>query len=92
MKNVVKLQNYYLPWELEREIDRFVQYYNHERVHESLDNLTPEDVYRGRGREIRTARERLKKPTLRRRWRVNRGLPVKTEDRILPSLYRECVS
>ena len=42
MKNVVKLQNYYLPWELEREIDRFVQYYNHERVHESLDNLTPE--------------------------------------------------
>jgi transposase InsO family protein len=92
MKNVVKLQNYYLPWELEREIDRFVGYYNRERVHESLDNLTPEDVYRGRGREIRTARERLKEQTLRRRWRVNRGLPVRTEDRILPSLYRECVS
>ncbi len=92
MKNVVKLKNYYLPWELEREIGRFVEYYNHERVHESLGNLTPEDVYRGRGREIQTARERLKEQTLRRRWRVNQGLPINNEERILPSLYRECVS
>ncbi len=92
MKNVVKLKNYYLPWELEREIGRFVEYYNHKRVHESLGNLTPEDVYRGRGREIQTARERLKEQTLRRRWRVNRGLPINNEERILPSLYRECVS
>ncbi len=50
-------------------------------------NLMPEDVYRGRGREIRTARERLKEQALRRRRRVNRGLPVNNEDRILPSLY-----
>ena len=92
MKNVVKLKNYYLPWELEQEIGRFVEYYNHERVHESLGNLTPEDVYRGRGREIQTARARLKEQTLRRRWRINKGLPINNEDRILPSLYRECVS
>ncbi len=69
-----------------------MEYHNHEPVHESLDNLTPEDVYRGRGREIQTARERLKEQTLRRRWRVNQGLPINNEDRILPSLYRECVS
>ncbi|MFC1543557.1 IS3 family transposase [Candidatus Neomarinimicrobiota bacterium] len=31
MKNVVKLQHYYMPWELEREIAGFVEYYNHER-------------------------------------------------------------
>jgi hypothetical protein len=68
------------------------EHYNRKRVHESLDNLTPEDVYRGRGREIRTARKRLKEQTLRRRRRLNRGLSIKTEDRILPSLYRECVS
>jgi LPS O-antigen subunit length determinant protein (WzzB/FepE family) len=86
MKNVVKLKNYYLPWELEREIGRFVEYYNHERVHESLDNLTPEDVYRGRRREIQTARERLKEQTLRRRRRINQGLPINNEDRILPSV------
>lgn len=70
-------QNYWMPGDLEREIVRFVLHYNHERVHESLGNLTPADVYLGRAREIRTARERLKQQTLRRRPRINRGLPVK---------------
>ena len=92
LKNVVKLRNYYLPWELEREIAGFVHYYNHERVHESLKNLTPADVYEGRGRDILTARERLKRQTLRRRRRINRGLPVTPEERILPALYRNDVS
>ena len=48
MKNIVKLQNYYLPGELEFEIERFVEYYNNERYHESINNLTPADVYFGR--------------------------------------------
>ena len=88
MKNVVKLQNYDLPWELEREVEGFVRHYGHERVHESLGNLTPEDVYLGRGREIRTARARVKEQTLRRRRRINQGLPTRVEERILTSLYR----
>jgi transposase InsO family protein len=92
MKNVVKLRNYYLPWELEREIDTFVHFYNHERVHESLHNLTPADVYLGREREIQTARERLKRQTLRRRKRLNLGQPARKETLILPSLFRQCVS
>jgi transposase InsO family protein len=29
LKNVVKLQNYYLPGELERELAQFVEHYNH---------------------------------------------------------------
>jgi putative transposase len=92
LKNVIKLENYYLPWELEREIERFVGYYNQERVHEALDNLTPADVYEGRGREIQTARERLKQQTLRRRRRYNLGLQAQREEPILPSLYRGVVS
>jgi len=91
LKNVVTLRNFYLPWELQEEIAGFVRYYNHERVHEALDNLTPADVYEARGREIQTARQRLKEQTLRRRRRINRGLPVKPEERILPALYRQCV-
>ena len=47
MKNVITLQNYYLPGELKEEIERFVDYYNHRRYHESLDTLTPADVYAG---------------------------------------------
>jgi transposase InsO family protein len=92
LKNTVTLRNYYLPWELEREIDGFVRFYNHERVHEALDNLTPADVYHGRARDILTARERLKRQTLQRRRRYNLGLPVPPEEPIRPSLYRECVS
>jgi putative transposase len=64
MKNVIRLQNYYFPSELEREIDRFVHYYNNERYHESLNNVTPADVYFGRNRQIETRREQLKKQTM----------------------------
>jgi transposase InsO family protein len=89
LKNVVKLQNYYSPWELERELARFVDHYNNHRVHESLDNLTPADVYFGRRREILTAREKLKRETLRRRRRYNNGLPLRKEEMIRPAEIRE---
>lgn len=61
MKNVVKLDNYYAPEELERALEKFVHIYNNERYHESLQNLTPADVYFGRGEEILKERNRLKK-------------------------------
>jgi len=67
MKNVIKLQNYYLPSELEYEIDQFVEYYNNERYHESLNNLIPADVYFGRARQILSKRDRTKKETMRLR-------------------------
>jgi len=54
MKNVVTLQNYYAPWKLEQKIERFVHRYNHDRCHESLDTVTPSDVYHGRHHEIIT--------------------------------------
>jgi hypothetical protein len=31
-------QNFYLRGELEREVECFVEYYNHQRAHESLHN------------------------------------------------------
>jgi putative transposase len=89
LKNVVNLQNYYMPWELERELEQFVRHYNHERVHEALQNLTPADVYHGRGRDILSARERLKMQAMERRRRYNRGLPARKEELIRPSLFRE---
>jgi transposase-like protein len=52
LKNVVTLQKYYAPWELEREFERFVHRYTEEHYHESLGNLTPADVYHGRAREV----------------------------------------
>jgi len=47
MKNRVLLGNYYLPGDLERQIGAFVEYYNNERYHESLNNVRPADVFFG---------------------------------------------
>ena len=71
MKNVIKLQNYYLPGELQQEIGEFVEYYNNHRYHESLNNLTPADVYAGRSRQILTDRDRIKKKTMMIRRQQN---------------------
>ena len=57
MKNVVKLEQYYSPWELERAIARFVDHYNHRRLHETLHNVTPADIYEGRRPAILARRE-----------------------------------
>ena len=42
-------------------------YYNDERYHESLDNVTPADVYFGRQYAIVTERDRIKKRTMLKR-------------------------
>lgn len=67
MKNVVKLDNYYYPEQLEESIAAFVEYYNNERYHESLNNVTPADVYYGRQEEVLKDRERVKKASIKRR-------------------------
>ena len=67
MKNVVKLDNYYCPEELEASLSSFVHYYNHERYHESLGNVIPADAYYGRQDEILKHRENIKTITLKRR-------------------------
>jgi transposase InsO family protein len=67
MKNVVKLDNYYHPEQLEESIAAFVEYYNNERYHESLNNVTPADVYYGRQEEVLKDRERVKKASIKRR-------------------------
>lgn len=64
MKNVVKLQNYYSPSELEQAITEWVAYYNNQRYHEALENVTPAVVYFGRDKEVLKKRNKLKEQTL----------------------------
>ena len=61
LKNRILLENYYLPGDLEAQVAAFVEHYNHQRYHESLRNLTPADVYFGRGQTILLKRERIKR-------------------------------
>ena len=67
MKNRALLENYYLPGVLEQQIGAFVDHYNNHRYHESLANLTPADVYHGRGAKILKMREEIKTQTHRKR-------------------------
>jgi putative transposase len=67
LKNRILLENYFLPGDLEAQIKTFVDDYNHRRYHESIDNLTPADVYFGRGLTILAERERIKQQTIANR-------------------------
>jgi putative transposase len=67
LKNRVLLEKYFLPGDLNLQIEAFVDHYNHQRFHESLNNVTPADVYFGRAQAILNKRERIKHKTLETR-------------------------
>jgi transposase InsO family protein len=67
LKNRILLEHYYLPGDLERQLAAVVEHYNHARYHESLDDLTPADVYFGRAETIPLERERIKRQTIANR-------------------------
>jgi hypothetical protein len=58
---------YFFPADLEAQVEAFVEHYNHQRYHESINNLTPADVYFGRGQSILKQRERIKLKTMENR-------------------------
>ena len=68
MKNVIKLNHYFCHFELENAIDGWVKYYNERRLNESLDNLTPKDVYLGQGEKIKKIREIIKQNSINKRF------------------------
>jgi putative transposase len=67
MKNIIRLEHYYSPEELKTRIAEFVDYYNNRRYHESLNNVTPADVYFRRDQEILERRKNIKRKTLIKR-------------------------
>ena len=67
MKNVLLLEHYYSPDELNHRLTEWVDYYNHQRYHESLDNVRPADAYWGRQDQILAQRQKTKQLTLSQR-------------------------
>ena len=76
LKNRIRLENYFLPGDLECQIEAFVEHYNHRRYHESLDNVTPADAYFGRAAAIIKQRQRIKRHTIEHRRLQHRKLPA----------------
>ena len=67
LMNRILLENYFFPGDLEASIEAFVDHYNHQRYHESINNLTPADVYFERGQAILEQRKRIKRKTIEAR-------------------------
>ena len=78
LKNQILLENYYLPGQLETRLSEFVDYYNTRRYHESLNNLTPADVYFGRGQTILMRRDTTKLKTIQLRRRLHHQFAAMT--------------
>jgi hypothetical protein len=83
VKNVVKLQNYFYPWDLAQAIEDFVDNHNHDRYHESLNNLSPANVYFGRVGEVKNRREMFKELTFQMKGVQNfrKGCVQSTKER-----------
>jgi transposase InsO family protein len=74
LKNRILLENYFLPGDLEAQIEAFVEHYNNQRYHEALCNVTPADAYFGRAPAIIKQRERIKRQTIEHRRLQHRKL------------------
>ena len=66
-KNRILLKNYFLPGDIEAHIEAIMDHHSHQRYHESLNNVTPSDVYSGRDKVIIQQRGGIKKDTLNAR-------------------------
>ena len=67
LKNRILLENYFLPGDLEAQIEAFIEHYNHQRYHESLGNVTPADACFGRNKAILAQRAHIKHTTIEHR-------------------------
>ena len=60
-----------MPGELKEAIRAFIQYYDYQRYHEGLGNVTPYDVYTGKHLAIIQKRKEVKSRTLAERKSYN---------------------
>lgn len=67
----VKLYKYDCPNSLKEEIGKFISNYNQKRYHESLGNVTPDDVFYGRREKIIKARNEKRRITFEMRKEYN---------------------
>ncbi|MCW1985981.1 UNVERIFIED_ORG: transposase InsO family protein [Sphingomonas sp. R1F5B] len=74
LKNRILLENYYLPGDLEAQIEAFIEHYNHQRYHENLGNVMLANACFARDQQIHAQRAAIKKQTIEHRRLQHRKL------------------
>ena len=74
LKRRVNQVPYDVPADLEAAIGKFVRYYNFDRYHKALNDVTPADMLAGRRDEILDRRREVKARTIQHRRRRNQEL------------------
>jgi putative transposase len=64
---------YQSPKEAEEGISRFIQYYNHQRLHQSLSYVTPYERYTGKDQQILSLRKERRKRVAENRKSINQS-------------------
>ena len=77
LKARLNLLVYTSPGRLHAALADFIDFYNHRRYQEGLDNVTPADVYYGRREAILARRRERQAATLARRHAYNRARHVR---------------
>ena len=60
------------PYAAKKGIKEFIHYYNYERPHQALGQVTPHQVYTGEAERIKERREKLKQESLEKRQKINK--------------------
>lgn len=58
--NRILLEKHVLSDDFKAQIETFVDHFNHHRYRESLNSVTPSDIYFGRDKAIRMQRKRIR--------------------------------
>ncbi|MFC1935249.1 integrase core domain-containing protein [Chloroflexota bacterium] len=74
LKNDVNQVPYEVVQDLEAAIRAFVGFYNHQRYHKALGDVTPADVLEGRREAILARRKEVQQWTFEERKRYNQGV------------------
>ena len=83
-KEQILLAVWEMPMALECQVARFIDYYNSQRYHEALGNVTPDDVCFGRREEMPARRAKLRAETFARRRASNTTAPKTTNQQPNP--------
>jgi len=71
-ENVYRKDRYGSFYEAKDDIEQFIEFYNHERLHQGIDYVTPYERYTGRDRQIIKRRRQKHQDAIERRKRMNR--------------------